>query len=88
MSVKAVALVNNVDYDASNSGKFVATVVFAGIEPGSLVHGFIYVDNVDPAIAAVSLEQALKQAVKDELVNNHGYSFGLFDSVRLVGALL
>ncbi len=88
MTVKSVSMVNNLAPDPTNAGKFIVTLVFSGLEPGNLVNSFIYVDNVDPAITAVLLEQALKQAVKIELTNNHGYTFGLFDTVRLVGALL
>lgn len=88
MSVKAVALVSNVTADLANAGKFKTVVSFAGIESGNLVNGYVELTNVSPTISATFLEQDIKQAVKDELVNNHSYTFGLLDSVRLIGALL
>jgi predicted transcriptional regulator len=88
MSVKAVALVSNIAVDNANAGKFKAVVSFAGLESGNTVNGIVELTNVSPTIAATFLEQDIKQAVKDELINVHSYTFGLLDSVRLIGALL
>lgn len=89
MAVKALAIVSNVQCDSVNAGKFYMQGHYTGIESGNLVNQtFFNIGNVDPTVAAVTLEQAVKQFVKDELTNNNGYSFGLLDSVRLLGALL
>lgn len=89
MAVKAICTAYFVQYDPSNSGKFRANLSVAGIDAtAGLVDTGIFIDNVDPTLSSVLLEQAIKQRVKDELTNNHGYTFGLFDSVRLLTALL
>lgn len=88
MAVKAVASVYFVNSDSGHSGKFKCNISMAGIVPGNLVDATIQIDDVDPGITALDLEAAIKQAVKDELINNYSYSFGLFDTVRLIGGVI
>lgn len=89
MAVKAVAVLYFVNSDSTNTGKFKANIAIAGIDPTpGLVDTSVFLDNIDPGITAVNLEAAIKQRVKDELTNNYGYTFGIFDTVRLIGALL
>lgn len=87
MAVKAVCIVNAVAH-STNAGLFHAILSYAGIESGNALTGSLTLLDISPTITAATLEANLKQAVKDELVNNHGYSFGLLDTVRLIGALL
>lgn len=87
MTVKAVCLVNAVAH-SSTAGLFHAIISFAGIDSTNLVTSTLTLLNISPTITAVTLEANIKQAVKDELTNNYGYSFGLLDTVRLIGALL
>lgn len=89
MTCKAVCLVTSVQQDSVNDGKFYIDFMYTGLEPSNRVNQtFKSIGNVDPTITAATLESAIKQTVKDELTNNNGYSFGLFDTVRLIGALL
>jgi hypothetical protein len=88
MTTLAVCSAYYVNTDSVNAGKFKVNVVIAGIVSGNLVDESVQLDNVDPTLSSVLLEQAIKQKVKDELTNNHGYTFGLFDTVRLLNALL
>lgn len=89
MTTLAIALVTNIQVDTVNSGRFQIYVNYCGIKAGqTLSTANIFMTNVDPTAAAVTLEAAIKQMVRDELVNNHGYTFGLFDDVRLIGSLL
>lgn len=89
MSVKGVCLVNSVRPGSSDSTKLRAVIVYCGLDATSPVdQSFIEIDNIDPGIVAVSLEAAIENAVKNKLINDHGYSFGIFDSVRLIGGLI
>jgi hypothetical protein len=89
MTVKAACNVQNVFPDPSNSGKIRLIIDVAGIDPGpGIVQTSILLDNVSPTISSVFLEADIKQGVKDELINNHGYTFGLLDSVRMINALV
>lgn len=89
MSVLGIALVNAVQQDSVNNGKFYLGGMYTGIDPTNRVNQTSFnIGNVDPALTALQLEAAIKQYVKDELTNTYGYTFGLFDSVRLIGALL
>lgn len=87
MAVKAVCIVNAVAH-SSTGGLFHAILSYAGIESGNQVTSSLTLLDISPTISAATLEANLKQAVKDELTNNHGYSFGFLDTVRLIGALL
>lgn len=88
MTVKAVALVSSIRVDGTGPN-FRMIVNYSGLDssPG-VVDAYVELFNVSPGVAAATLESAIKQAVKDELTNVHGYTFGLFDTVRLIGALL
>lgn len=88
MAVKAVCVLYYVQYDPVNSGKFRANISIAGIDPGNAVDTSVFLEDISPTISAAFLEADIKQAVKDHLTNNFGYSFGMLDSVRMVGALL
>lgn len=89
MATLGVCVVNAVQCDSVNTGKFYVQGVYTGIASGNLVNQtFFNIGNVSPTIAAATLEQAIKDFVKNELINNNGYTFGLFDDVRLIGALL
>lgn len=88
MTVLAVASAYFVNSDPVNSGKFMVNVSIAGIVSGNRVDESIQLDNIDPTISSVTLELAIQTLVKNELTTNHGYTFGLFDTVRLLGALL
>lgn len=89
MATKGVCVVDNVQQDSVNDGKFYISGYYTGLEPTNRVNQTAFsIGNVDPTIAAITLELAVKSFVKTELTNAHGYSFGLFDDVRLIGALL
>lgn len=85
MAVKAVARVVEIyQQDATN---FKLNIRWVGMVAPFEDGGFV-VEDIDPTIAAVTLETAIKTAVKDYLIANKSYTFGLFDTVRLIGALL
>lgn len=88
MAVKAVCTVYYVQYDPSNAGNFRANISIAGLESGNEVDTSAFLDDISPTISAAFLEADIKQRVKDHLTNSFGYSFGMLDSVRLIGALL
>lgn len=88
MAIKAVCTAYYVQYDPGNAGKFRANISIAGVVSGNEVDTSVFLDNLDPGILAVNLEAGISNAVKAHLTNNHGYSFGLLDTVRLIGALV
>jgi len=84
MTVKAVCVVFAVT--PKSSTEFTAEVSFASLPDGTGLSGNMTVD-LDPTISSVTMESIIKAAVKAYL-QGQGVSFGLFDSVRLIGALL
>jgi hypothetical protein len=88
MTVKAVALISSIRFDGTGPN-FRLIVNYSGLDstPGC-VDSYIEMFNVDPSITSATFEAGVKQAVKNDLTTNHGYTFGLFDTVRLIGATL
>lgn len=88
MATKGVCLVNAVAPSTTVAGAFHAIISYAGLETGNTAAGTITLLDISPTIASTTLEANIKTEVKDYLIANHGYSFGLGDGVRLIGALL
>lgn len=88
MTVKATCIVNAVAPSTTVNGAFHAIISYAGLEVGNTAAGSITLLDVNPTIAAAFLEADIKNEVKNYLIANHGYTFGLLDTVRLIGALL
>lgn len=86
MAVKAACIAAGVQSEAG--GKFKLIVYYAGLDTSNPVDSAIVIPGLTGSITSLLLEQTIKDAVKDELVNNHSYTFGLLDSVRLLCALL
>lgn len=89
MSVKAVVLVRNIGTDIPPSPTgFTIGLGVVGMESGNELSKDLFLTGVDPTILSLTLEQAIKNAVRSDLITNHGYSFGIFDTVRLITALV
>lgn len=88
MAVKGVCLVNAVAPSTNVAGAFHAIISYAGLETGNTAAGTITLLDISPTITAATLEADIKTEVKNYLIANHSYSFGLLDTVRLIGALL
>lgn len=84
MSVKAVCLVNEVT--PKSSTEFTVNVSFASLPDGTGLSGSMAVD-LEPTMTNATMESVIKTAVKTYL-QGQGVSFGIFDTVRLIGALL
>lgn len=86
MAVKGIGLVTNID-QTSTSGEFTAQARYVGLN-GDFANGNITIPNVPGDILSGLLESAIKQAIKTALINNFGYTFGLLDTVRVLGGSL
>lgn len=86
MAVKAACIAAGVQSEAG--GKFKLIVYYAGMDTGNPVDNALVISGLTGSLTSLQLEQTVKDAVKDELINNHSYTFGLLDSVRLLGALI
>lgn len=84
MAVKAVCIVSFLF--PKSSTEFTAEVNFASLPDSPGLSGTLTVD-LEPGALAVTLETAIKDAVQTYL-EGQGVTFGLLDSVRLIGALL
>lgn len=89
MTVRAVASVNGVFTSLSvpgmTTGNFAANIAYVGLDSSNLVEGFVLVKNIVPGILQSAFQSAIIAAVKADLTTNYGYSFGLFDTIDLIG---
>lgn len=88
MAVKAVIITRGIIYPDGDGTTFTIEVQVAGIEPESPQNFDQQITGLSPTITALTFEQTVKDAVKSHLITQYGYTFGLLDSVRLIGALL
>lgn len=89
MSVKGFGRISNIGVGPNDGTKLRVILSFVGLDATNPVSTqSINIDDMDPTITNITWEAALKQVIKTELINNHGYTFGLFDSVRLAGETL
>lgn len=86
MTVRAVCNIAGLEADTGSYFKIV--VQYLGLDSGNRVNNVIELPGLDPTISSVTLELGIENLVKNDLVTNYGYTFGLLDSVRLLGALL
>jgi len=84
MSVKAVVTVTGVYFDPANPGDYRAQLVGAGVDPTNPVNIAVFVSGIPTTLLPAVLDSALKTAVKNDLTANHGYTFGLLDTVLIV----
>lgn len=88
MTVKAVAVTSGAIFPDSGGTTFTLRVQVAGLESGNTQNFDQDISGLSPTITALTLEAAIRDAVKTKLVTDYGYTFGLLDTVRLIGALL
>lgn len=86
--VKAVCSAHYVTVSGSDATKFMVTSSIAGLASGNPVTTTIEIGPFAANIGASYLSDEIREAVKDYLINSHGYTFGLLDTVRLIGALV
>lgn len=88
MAVKGMAFIVDITGDSSTTFDAYVRVVSIDVTVGSYSSNF-HVPHIDPqGLTSAAFESAIKQAAKNELINNAGVTFGLFDVVKLVGASL
>ena len=88
MAVKGICMIQSIQHDQVNAGKWKAIVAYAGTDSGNEQSGSLVVDNIDSTILTSVLIPAVTTAVKNLLTSSYGYSFGLFDTVRMMDALV
>lgn len=88
MAVKAVVTITGVYFDAGSPGDYRAQLVGAGVDTGNPVNFSLFVPGIPTTLLPAILDSALKTAVKNELTANHGYSFGLLDTVLIVPGVI
>lgn len=88
MAVKGVGLVDEVKWEgASTIGFHMIYAVLVSTNPHDPeVYGGFDIEGVSPGISQASLDAALENALKAQLENEHGVEFGIFDTVRVMGA--
>lgn len=84
MAVLGIALVTDVYYDTTTT--FGASIKYAGI--GAIAEGSINLTGISPTITSGLFQAAIANGVKSALISSFGYSFGLFDTVNVIGATL
>lgn len=88
--VKGFGLIDEIKWEGDSTLTFHLIYVGLGeenIHDPELYLGFD-VEGVSPSISQATLDSALATALKNQLINEHGFSFGLFDTVRIMGAAL
>lgn len=88
MAVKAIAITRGIIYPDGDGTTFTLVVQVAGIESGNAQNFDQEITGLSPTIATITFDQTIKDAVKARLISQYSYTFGLLDSVRLIGALL
>lgn len=86
MATLAVCNIAGLEADTGNLFKIV--IQYLGLVSTNRVNTVIELAGLDPTISSVTLELGIENLVKNDLITNYGYTFGLLDSVRLLGALL
>ena len=81
MAVKAWCFVVGLDWQGD--GKCTCNVRYVGLEGEA--SGAKDIPDVEGNILEASFQTAIKDGIKEQLIDAHGYSFGLFDTVRFLG---
>jgi hypothetical protein len=84
MAIKAVCIVTGVVPDTSST--FGVSISFASIPDGSGLSGNMDVTGLSPSLLPTAIEAQVTGAVKSYL-QGQGVTFGLLDTVRMIGAL-
>lgn len=84
MAVKAVA--TPIYVAPSSTGTFQVDLRVAATDSSTAFS--LSVPNIPGNILQGLLDSAIKQAVKDELINNYGFTFGLLDTIVLLGSTI
>lgn len=83
MAILGVALVTNIDVDATDTFKAdIRVVTNDGTSQGNFTATGLPVSG----LTQIVFDAALKTAVKNYMINNLGFTFGLLDTVKLVGS--
>lgn len=90
MAVKGFALVDEVRWEGSSTvAVHMLYVGLASTNPHDPeVYGLMLVEDISTGITQVSLDATLAEALKDKLTDDHGFSFGPTDTVRIFGSTL
>jgi hypothetical protein len=90
MAVKGIATVDGIEWEGSTT--FSVHTIYVGVaatnphDPevlGQLLVTGMPIGNTQP-----QLEAALAQAVRDKLIDDHGFTFDVGDTVRVLGSAL
>ena len=86
MTVLAVALINNLQWNSSGTG-FDCQAQVVGINT-TQINFTISISNAPATILTSALQSAISSAVKTKLTSDYGITVGLFDTVSVIGANL
>lgn len=84
MAVKGVAHIDTIS--TSGTGEFQADLRVAATDGSTQFT--MSVANIPANIIQATLDSALKAAVKTKMINDYGFTFGLFDTVMLLGSTI
>lgn len=88
MAVLGLVTLDRIQYDNNNAGRFKASITIVGVDPANPVEDLGEVSDIQPGLLAATLQGAIESYAKSVLQASWGYSFGLFDTVRMVVALI
>lgn len=83
MAVRAIARIETISM-GTNAGEYQASVTFLADDGAN--NGTVTVIGIPFNIIQSALNTAIKTAVKDKMVNDLYYTFGLFDTITVIGA--
>lgn len=86
MAIKGVGAVKTID--ATQNGLIDITLRICGIDATLGLSNDDVQLQMDPSILGLTWQVALKNVVRNHLINNRAYTFGLLDDVRLVSESL
>ena len=85
MAIRAVSNIEAIDL-GSQTDTF--NVLAKYVTDDNIINDTVTLADVPMNILQSTLNTAIKTAVKDKMVNQQGYTFGLFDVVIVIGAVI
>jgi hypothetical protein len=85
MAIKGVAMM--IGIESQNVGVFKVSLYAAACD-GLGGHGQCWVDDVSASALSTTINDAIADAAKTYLANEHGVSFGPLDTVRVLSGII
>ena len=82
MATRGIGIITNIGWEGD--GSFRADVSYVGFSEDTVDAGFAL--SVSKTVTELGMESDVKDAIKDKLINEHGFTWQLGDTVRLIGA--